>query len=247
MNPKALYIIVALSIAASGTSGKNLRGSKDNYYTTYYYSSKEEMSNLPAVTEAAHSAEKLVESSGLRSPPLTTTLLETETIQATYYYSPDDEKINPLELPEAAQGTIQANIPSEPASTIQNEEGGFTQGTISSDEEVYEYDEEVALTVSVNSKTSDYSGWRVGIFMREANPQGGSLPPIISLPLCPETGCVVDSEGSVNTPIVFGMSTLDMYQWPMDLYTYGTGFDAYVLDGQGRDVLGPARFIIQNC
>merc|ERR1712176_1308693 len=96
-------------------------------------------------------------------------------------------------------------------------------GTISSDEENYDCDEEVAFTVSVNSKTSDYSGWRVGIFMREANPQGGWLRPIISLPLCPESGCVLGSDGSVNTPIVFGMSTLDMYQWPMDLYTYGTG------------------------
>merc|ERR1712176_1172421 len=186
------------------------------------------MGNLPAVTEASHSAEKLVESSGLRSPG-------PETIQATYYYSPDAEKINPLALPDAALETIQANIPSESVINVQN------------DEEVYEYDEEVALTVSVNSKTSDYSGWRVGIFMREANPQGGSLPPIISLPLCPESGCVLGSDGSVNTPIVFGMSTLDMYQWPMDLYTYGTGFDAYVLDEQGSDVLGPARFIIQNC
>merc|ERR1711862_404838 len=132
---------------------------------------------------------------------------------------------------------IQANIPSEPVVTVQNEEEGFTEGTISPDKEVYEYDEEVAFAVSVNSKTSDYSGWRVGIFMRMANPQGGALPPIISLP-------VVDSEGSVNTPIVFGMSTLNMTQWPMDLYMYGTGFDAYVLDERDNDVLGPTRFNI---
>merc|ERR1711862_679886 len=141
--------------------------------------------------------------------------------------------------------TIQANIPSEPVVTAQNEEEGFAEGTISSDKEVYEDDEEVAFTVSVNSKTSDYSGWRVGIFMRMANPQGGTLPPIISLPLCPEPGCVLDSEGSVNAPIVFGMSTLNMTQWPMDLYMYGTGFDAYVLDKRGSDVLGPAKFNIQ--
>merc|ERR1711862_162893 len=170
--------IVALSM---GTSGENLRGSKDNYYTTYYYSSDEETSNLPAVPEVAH--------------------------------SDSNEKL----------------------------------GTISSDEENYECDEEVAFTVSVNSKnskTSDYSGWTVGIFMREANPQGGALLPIISLPLCPDPGCVLDSEGSVKTPVVFGMSTLNMTQWPMDLYMYGTGFDAYVLDEQGSDVLGPARFNI---
>merc|ERR1712157_450724 len=157
----------------------------------------------------------------------------------------DAEKINPLALPDAALETIQANIPSESVINVRNEEEGFTQGTISSDEEVYEDDEEVALTVSVNSKTSDYSGWRVGIFMRMANPQGGALPPIVSLPLCPESGCVLDSKGSVNAPIVFGMNTLTMTQWPMDLYTYGTGFDAYVLDERGDDVLGPAKFNIQ--
>jgi len=138
----------------------------------------------------------------------------------------------------------QAKVTSEDAITLQNEEEGFTEGTISSDKEAYEDDEEVALTVSVNSKTSDYTGWRVGIFMRMANPQGGALPPIISLPLCPEPGCIIDSKGSVNTTIVFGMNTLNMTQWPMDLFTYGTGFDAYILDEQGNGVLGPAKFNI---
>jgi len=169
-------------------------------------------------TEATHSASnaKLVEASGLQS---------------------------------AGLETIQANIPSKPVVSVQNEEEGLAEGTISSVKEVYEDDEEVTFMVSVKSKASDYSGWRVGIFMRMANPQGGALSPIISLPLCPEPGCVLDSKGSVepenNAPIVFGMSTLTMTQWPMDLYMYGTGFDAYVLDERGDDVLGPAKFNIQ--
>merc|ERR1711862_785376 len=64
--------------------------------------------------------------------------------------------------------------------------------------------------------------------------------------LCPSAPnpAVFSTPRAVNTPVVFGMSTLNMTQWPMDLYMYGTGFDAYVLDERGSDVLGPARFNI---
>merc|ERR1712176_56529 len=78
--------------------------------------------------------------------------------------------------------------------TVQN--GDDVTAGISSDKEEYEDEEEVTFTISVysNSKSSNYS---VGIFMRMANPQGGALAPIISLPLCPESGCII-SEGSIN-------------------------------------------------
>jgi len=146
--------------------------------------------------------------------------------------------------------TSQAIDSSEPVITIQNEgEGRYTAGTISSNKEVYEDDETIAFAVSVNSTSSNYTGWRIGIFMRMANPQGGALPPIVSLPICPESGCVTDSEGSINTLIVFGMDTQmntknSESQWPIDLYSYGTGFDAYILDEQGNEALGPAKFNI---
>merc|ERR1712127_7093 len=108
-----------------------------------------------------------------------------------------------------------------------------------------------------------------------ANPQGGELAPIVSLPLCSEschmgadpiTGHVTfsyDSMMIVSMPPVTdvgedaeeadGATEYSDTQvvhhegsnWPMDLYTFGTGFDAYILNGSGDDVVGPVMFNIQ--
>jgi len=117
-------------------------------------------------------------------------------------------------------------------------------GSISAAKMQYAEDEEVTFTVSIPSNALS-SNYRVGIFMRMASPQGGTLPPIVSLPLCPDSGCLTDSEGFIKKTITFGMdSRMEMHgsQWPLDLYEWGTGFDAFVLDESGNDVTAPTMF-----
>lgn len=126
----------------------------------------------------------------------------------------------------------------------QEDEPCCLAGSISAAKMEYAEDEEVTFTVSIPSNDMS-SNYRVGIFMRMASPQGGTLPPIVSLPLCPDSGCLTDSEGFIKKTVTFGMdSRMEMQgsQWPLDLYEWGTGFDAFVLDESGNDVTAPTMF-----
>ena len=126
----------------------------------------------------------------------------------------------------------------------QDDEPCCLAGSISAAKMQYAEDEEITFTVSIPSNAMS-SNYRVGIFMRMASPQGGTLPPIVSLPLCPDNGCLTDSEGFIKKTITFGMdSRMEMQgsQWPLDLYEWGTGFDAFVLDESGNDVTAPTMF-----
>jgi hypothetical protein len=78
--------------------------------------------------------------------------------------------------------------------------------------------------------------------MRMANPQGGELEPIVSLPLCSECDpSIIPSVGEVS----FSSSSLfGVEHWPLDDIEYGTGFDVWVLDGDGGGMVGPCEFHI---
>lgn len=105
------------------------------------------------------------------------------------------------------------------------------------------------------------SEWKIGIFMRMARPQGGSLEPITSLKLCGRHICSHDeyllqdnnndpsllAAASPSSSVVFekntasGMSGRDA-GWPLNVLDYGTGYDVYLLDGDGNAILGPVKF-----
>lgn len=106
-------------------------------------------------------------------------------------------------------------------------------GSLSADKGEYASDE--ALTLHFSMPTDDLSGYQVGIFMRMADPQDGSLAPIVSKPLCEDGDCA--ASGSVTFEYEMGKDT-----WPLNLLEWGTGYDAYVLDAYGKDVVGPVMF-----
>mmetsp|Transcript_19580 Transcript_19580/g.41931 ORF Transcript_19580/g.41931 Transcript_19580/m.41931 type:complete len:462 (+) Transcript_19580:226-1611(+) len=122
--------------------------------------------------------------------------------------------------------------------------------SISSNKEEYEDDEPVSISFSFPAD-EDLSNYKIGIFMRMANPQGGALPPIVSMPVCSGEGsseCNMSGDLTVGS-VTFSQENMEHMMpegagWPMDLYQWGTGFDVYVLDESGDDVTGPVKFNI---
>jgi len=127
--------------------------------------------------------------------------------------------------------------------------------TLTSDKEEYEYDDPVTINFSIPA-SEDVTFYTMGIFMRMAHPQGGALPPIRYLPLCPHGGHECTVTGGFTTGYVTFDHDPSMMpyegpilgatdgeaQWPLDLTSYGTGYDVYVLDGSGVDVVGPMKY-----
>lgn len=97
--------------------------------------------------------------------------------------------------------------------------------------------------VAPNAKHIDE--WSVGIYMHMSDPQGGALPPIVSLR--PHFDGRGDREGSVT----FGKETVNEMEgtdpsWPLDTLAYGNGFDVWVLDENGGAVVGPEWFTLTS-
>ena len=113
------------------------------------------------------------------------------------------------------------------------------------------YAEEESITVSFNlgshriTPSSDYS---IGLFMRDADPQGGTLSPIVSINICNVANCNDDKINDFDLDVTFGNDHGDIMKgvWPLENSEYGTGFDAYVLDGQGAAAIGPFEFYIKS-
>ena len=134
---------------------------------------------------------------------------------------------------------------------IEGEETATTEGqavkySITSTKEEYGSDEAVTLDFSLDTAHhADLSNYSVGIFMRMANPQGGALDPVVSLPV---SSTATDSTtGVVTGSVTFSSASYNellMGTWPIDLYQWGTGFDAYVLNEVGGEVVGPVKFNI---
>jgi len=99
----------------------------------------------------------------------------------------------------------------------------------------------------------DYPNWSVGLFMRDADPQGGSLAPLVRTRLCAALadGCAAadqDPAAYTDLRVEFGSAwgrRMDGL-WPLQVGDYGTGFDAYVLDGHGAAAIGPLSFEIHT-
>lgn len=143
---------------------------------------------------------------------------------------------------------IEANtvelLPESSATPITNSGGTGSASSITSDQQEYQEDDSVSINFTIDSN-ADLSKYRIGIFMRMANPQGGSLDPVVSLPLFSDSSAAAASTGSVTFSAESYMAgEMKGSQWPLNLYEWGTGFDAYVLDESGADVTGPVKFNI---
>merc|ERR1719232_2532417 len=89
--------------------------------------------------------------------------------------------------------------------------------------------------------------------MRDADPQGGTLAPIVSINFCDLLGgdCNagdLDYTAYSGLTATFGPEHSDVMEgrWPLEVNQYGTGFDAYVLDGSGAAAIGPLEFYISD-
>jgi len=131
---------------------------------------------------------------------------------------------------------------------------GF-EGTIMSNKKEYDYDDTVSIDFALplssptNRIKEDLSNFKIGIFMRMANPQDGTLDPVVALPLCPNEGACTTNEslGQTTGSVTFSYESMMQgmtSEWPINLYQWGTGFDVYVLDESGADVVGPFQFNI---
>lgn len=97
----------------------------------------------------------------------------------------------------------------------------------------------------------NYPRWSIGLFMRDADPQGGSLDPIVGINICDAMeNCDPDNLDfeAYTSSVTFGskFDSLMEGQWPVKQNDYGEGLDAYVLDANGAAAIGPFEFEIHG-
>lgn len=85
---------------------------------------------------------------------------------------------------------------------------------------------------------ADVTLFKLGVFMRMANPQGGSLAPILSVPLCGLRLPCTKTAGEIEQGSV-SFSTLNL-----NVAENGSGFDVWILNGVGAGVAGPFTFLM---
>ncbi|KAL7496587.1 hypothetical protein ACHAWT_004761 [Skeletonema menzelii] len=137
--------------------------------------------------------------------------------------------------------------------------------SITLDKESYAEGEDITVSFSVGRpndpffSSSDapslnldfnYPKWRIGLFMRDADPQGGSLDPIVGINLCGAVNCDPNNLDfkAYTSKVTFG-SEFESFmegQWPVKMNDYGQGLDAYVLDANGAAAIGPFEFEIHS-
>lgn len=89
---------------------------------------------------------------------------------------------------------------------------------------------DVAFEEETQCDPTDITLYKIGVFMKMANPQKGKLLPLHEVPLCSSESCTAD-EVSAGTITI---SALDL-----DTSRYGFGFDLWVLDCSGDGIAGP--------
>ena len=106
--------------------------------------------------------------------------------------------------------------------------------TITLDKDAYAEGEDITVTFSVGAPTDkfynsvdapsldldfDYPKWKIGLFMRDAVPQGGSLEPIVIINLCGALNCDADNLNYEDyaSSVTFGdeYESLMVGSWPI--------------------------------
>ena len=129
------------------------------------------------------------------------------------------------------------------------EETGEDHSSITLNKRLYAEEESITVSFNLGSRhvtpSSEYS---IGLFMRDADPQGGTLSPIVSINICNVVNCNDDKINDFDFDVTFGNEQVDIMKgvWPLENSEYGTGFDAYVLDEQGAAAIGPFEFYIKS-
>ena len=195
---------------------------------------------------------------------LTTTLFNHENDEGKLHKTPFDiQKAIASKISEkivngnGLETLLQSAALSEPE--LQETEGEKV-ATLTSNKQIYEENEAVSFSFTIantDEDDEDLTKYKIGFYMRMAHPEG--LDPIVSLPLCSNTlndsmssNCAsLDGGAATIGSVTFSSQTMEEMSfhsdsnsrsWPIDLYEYGTGMDAYILDGSGKNVVGPSKF-----
>jgi len=94
---------------------------------------------------------------------------------------------------------------------------------------------DLAIEEATVSDPTDITKFKLGVFMKMANPQHGKLLPLHEVPLCTSDSCTAEeiSTGSIT------ISAADL-----DTSRYGSGYDIWILDDSGDGIAGPVFFAI---
>jgi hypothetical protein len=136
-----------------------------------------------------------------------------------------------------------------PSETISESGITLNESTYSVGDDVgvqFEVSPEYYVDSEVSLNLTNVESWSVGIYMHMADPQGGALPPIVSLKPEIEYGRDSTMSGSVTfgSDVVHFMEGSDP-TWPLDTIEYGTGFDVWLLDENGAAIIGPEWFMLE--
>jgi len=85
--------------------------------------------------------------------------------------------------------------------------------------------------------------WTVGVFMRMEDPQDGGVPPILAVqPTIENAGDEPAAPPNINYKGTATISAANTKASVLDANKFGTGFDVWLLDEDGRGIIGPASF-----
>lgn len=146
--------------------------------------------------------------------------------------------VSPLRIPSHS---------SKDTKTASSSNTSIKKNTISAEKKEYQDNEQVLINFSLDDifKNDDKSKWRIGIFAANTRPHGGTVDPIVSIPICGGKECT-DTVGTTNGHVTFGYNTVEAIEgyWPMNFAEWGNEFNVFVLDDSGATILGPERISV---
>lgn len=130
-----------------------------------------------------------------------------------------------------------------PAPVVDQPEPDFQPDPLDSEDEEDEEGEQqpdllptdLAIEEETKVDSTDITTYRLGVFMKMANPQGGKLLPLHEVPLCPSEKCTAEE---VST------GTITISAADIDTAKYGNGYDVWILDPTGDGIAGPKTISI---
>jgi len=145
---------------------------------------------------------------------------------------PDDmmtTQTPPTDMTNSTGGNVDWDVPDDMMT------GGYGDGPEDFNNEGYYESDDGEIDIS------DLTLWSLGVFMRNAHPQGGTLSPILAIPLLcsPPNDCDTADvdDGYLKGTYLVNTSTLNILDT-------GSGYDIWVLDGTGAGVGAPIHFNI---
>eukprot|EP00577_Skeletonema_sp_RCC1716_P011263 CAMPEP_0113391026 /NCGR_PEP_ID=MMETSP0013_2-20120614/10489_1 /TAXON_ID=2843 ORGANISM="Skeletonema costatum, Strain 1716" /NCGR_SAMPLE_ID=MMETSP0013_2 /ASSEMBLY_ACC=CAM_ASM_000158 /LENGTH=500 /DNA_ID=CAMNT_0000274239 /DNA_START=121 /DNA_END=1623 /DNA_ORIENTATION=+ /assembly_acc=CAM_ASM_000158 len=149
--------------------------------------------------------------------------------------APEDEPVDePVDEPMEEQ--VDEPVSDQPEPELQPDP------VVSEDDEEEEGEQQpdllptdLAIEEATVSDPTDITKFKLGVFMKMANPQHGKLLPLHEVPLCTSDSCTAEeiSTGSIT------ISAADL-----DTSRYGSGYDIWILDDSGDGIAGPVFFAI---